>query len=293
MKAVKTLIGVWRLTRFEHALIAGLAVVASYTIVCKLTYIRVSTPDAAIGFLVGVLITAASFSINDYFDIEVDRANMRLDRPLVSGEISPSSALYGAIAAYAGGVGIAALISVKAFMSALVFAVCIGALYSWRLKGLHWSIKNMVVGLSYMIPCIYGCFMVEEVSGILWANMMVLGGTAFLYGFGREVMKDIIDLEGDRLRGIKTAPMVMGSRRASQIAAAFFIMAVAMSMVPYLSLLKTFWYAAIIAVADTIAVVTAILALRCSRESLKKGRNYSIIVMGLGILAYTMGALSI
>jgi len=293
LRAARVFVGAWRLTRFEHALIAGLAVVASYTVVCKLTHAELSAANSITGFLVGVLITAASFAINDYFDIEVDRANRRLDRPLVSGEISPSAALYGSMVAYAVGVGVAALISIKAFAAALVFATGIGALYSWKLKELHWSVKNVVVGLSYMVPCVYGCFMVKEASGIVWINMLVLGMIAFLYGFGREVMKDIIDLEGDKLRGIRTAAMVVGARRASQIAAAFFLMAVVMSIVPYISLLRSIWYAAIIAVADSIAVVTAMLALRCSRESLRRSRNYSIIVMGLGILAYTVGALSI
>ena len=56
-----------------------------------------------IGMPIPALIVWASMAINDYYDLESDIANNRLDRPLVRKAFSPNVALYSSIVMFISG----------------------------------------------------------------------------------------------------------------------------------------------------------------------------------------------
>ena len=92
-----------RLTRIEHAFMLSLAVIIG-EVIAGLDVLA-SLPFVLLTIIPPFFIEIASFAVNDYFDLESDKLNKRMDRPLVSGEINPSFALYVSIIATGIGVG--------------------------------------------------------------------------------------------------------------------------------------------------------------------------------------------
>src|SRR5262249_30705800 len=109
----------YRLTRFEHAVMLALAVLIAETVVNR----SLPPTEYAIIFslLVPIFSEMGSFALNDYFDIETDRLNKKSGRPLVSGAISPGFALWFSITCLMLSTGLAFLISPTAFYIALAF----------------------------------------------------------------------------------------------------------------------------------------------------------------------------
>ena len=100
------LMALLRLTRMEHSAMLVVAVLAAEMIAGKL-------PGAWIlllSLISPVFISMSSFAVNDYFDLEVDRVNNR-KRPLVTGEIKPSDAVYITILSMLVGLAASALIN--------------------------------------------------------------------------------------------------------------------------------------------------------------------------------------
>lgn len=80
------------------------------------------------GSLAALLLAAGTYTVDDWFDVAIDRHN-RADRPLPSGRVSPRGALVFGLLALAGAVAAAAAASPAAGLMALAvaggsFAVC-------------------------------------------------------------------------------------------------------------------------------------------------------------------------
>jgi geranylgeranylglycerol-phosphate geranylgeranyltransferase len=80
---------------------------------------------------------------------------------------------------------------------------------------------------------------------------------AFLAILGREIVKDIEDMEGDFDR--QTLPKRIGARKAGGIASLSFLVAVALSPIPYFDGTFGIWYLAAVAFADAIFIYCSIV----------------------------------
>ena len=79
-----TIMGYWRIIRPVNSIVAGLAAALAYLIATG-TLI----PSVILLIVIVILITGAGNTINDYFDLSIDRVN-RPDRPLPSGTVTTS-----------------------------------------------------------------------------------------------------------------------------------------------------------------------------------------------------------
>ena len=95
--------------------------------------------------ITGGFITAAGNTINDYFDLDIDRVN-KPNRPLASGKISPESALLMSIVEFVLGIIISFFINMIAFGITISISILI-FLYSYRLKRML-ILGNLVVSFS-------------------------------------------------------------------------------------------------------------------------------------------------
>ena len=191
----------WRLARGEHALITFVAVVVGGLLATR--SFSAQLLFAAIG---PALITLASFIINDYFDLVSDREMKRKERPLVSGKIKFSHALYASLTLFVLGVAATIPFGATAFLIALVYAV-LAFLYSFKLKRMP-LVGNLFVATSMAIPFIYG----NVAAGVALRYIVaVFALIAFVVGVGREFFLTTRDVKGDRKLGSKTLPMVIGS----------------------------------------------------------------------------------
>ena len=179
---------------------------------------------AILTFLVVSLGCSGGNTINDYFDYEIDMINSP-ERPLPRGAMTRKTALIYSFFLFSLGLLFAYFINIYAFSIALV-AYVLMVFYAWKLKPLPF-IGNMVVAFLTGITPIYGALAVEKIG---FSGYLAL--SAFLVNAGREIMKDIEDVEGDRAKGARTLPIVLGNKKAAHIAVLFTFLTIISSFLP-------------------------------------------------------------
>jgi geranylgeranylglycerol-phosphate geranylgeranyltransferase len=180
--------------------------------------------------LSGGLIMAGANTINDVFDVEIDRIN-RPKRPLIAGKLSIHQARILAWWEFGIGVALSLFISFPAFWVALIISSLI-VLYSYKLKRMP-LIGNFAVSLSTSMAFVYGGLAVNRFQQTLVPTIL-----AFFYHFGREIIKDIEDMKGDRQENARTFPLVYGEIPALAVTTFIFVLLVILLPVPFM--LK--WY---------------------------------------------------
>jgi len=175
--------------------------------------------------LTGAFLTAAANAVNDYFDLDIDLIN-RPYRPLPHGDIEPAEALYFALGLFILGVFFSYLINIETLILAGIFSMLL-IFYSarWKRKVL---IGNMVVSLATAFAFLYGGFVVNAIGKALFPALF-----AFLMHFGREIIKDMEDIVGDRQNGAATFPIRYGNNAAKILVTALYIILFAITYVPY------------------------------------------------------------
>jgi geranylgeranylglycerol-phosphate geranylgeranyltransferase len=186
--------------------------------------------------------------VNDYLDLEGDRIN-HPDRPLPSGEVTPHAALRLAAVLFAIS-GVLSLllgyISGYRVLLIVVLAFILQMSYENRLKR-EKVLGNLVIGAQVALAFVFG--------GLVVRNALAtapLAGLAFASITGREVVKDIEDLEGDV--GKNTLPRMIGPRGAGVVASSLLLLAVVASLLPYTMGIFGAKYLYAIATADVIFV---------------------------------------
>ncbi len=277
---------IWNLLRLEHGIMYGIGVIIG---------IYISSPhysniiNILLGFLAAVFLQASAFALNDYLDYEVDLANKRFDRPLVRGDLSRKTALLLALILLPFGFIASALISLNAFLLALIITA-LGYLYNIKLKEFGFA-GNVYIALSMATPFIFGSVVA---TNQITPSSILLSIIAFLSGLGREVMKGIEDVEGDALRNIKSIARIKGPAFASKVAAFFIVVAVLISPVPFLCLKQYYMdpkYAIPVAITDVILIYVALNLIKFyEREKIKKYRKETLIAMIFGLFGFLIGA---
>lgn len=275
-----------RLTRTEHAFMLCAAVLIGEVVALG------KFPDAAfmlLTFLPPFFIELSAFAINDYFDVGTDRKNKRMDRPIVSGEVTPMQALAISLLCAVIGIGAAGFINMNCFIIALVFGV-IAFLYSYKLKDIA-LVGNAYVAFTMAIPFIFGSLAVSPTPS---PPVILISLIAFFTGLGREIIGTVRDMEGDKAReGAATLPMIIGAQLSLVFASLLYAAAVILSALPFLMIqeYKGDWnYLFLAGVCDAILLYIAARAPMSSNSFLKEARNLSLVAMGFGLLAFLVGA---
>ncbi|WP_457590433.1 UbiA family prenyltransferase [Geoglobus sp.] len=280
---MKKLRAVWEVTRLEHGLIYGLGVVAG-------VYIALGHFDlelSVFGFLTALFLQASAFALNDYYDYEVDRANRRLDRPLVRGDLSRSEALWISVILAVPGFLFALYISTTAFILALAITA-LGYLYDIKLKE-YGVAGNIYIAFSMAAPFLFGAI----VAGNVNAEVSALSAIAFLSGLAREIMKGIEDIEGDALRDVKTVARVYGEGVAGKVSALLFTLAVISSIaVLLIPDYRDPKYIIPVSVTDYILLSTSRKLLKgVGREEIGELRRKTMLALAVGLLAFLLGSM--
>lgn len=204
-----------KLTRFGNLVIIG---ITQYFTAAFL--VDRSTLDDGRLFLLSVstvLIAAAGYIINDYYDVKIDYIN-KPERVVIGKNIPRRYAILFHVVL--SGIGI-----------------IIGLLLSWRIAALNvlsafllWLYSNNLKRLPFI-----GNFSVAFLTGLsVWivdllyrhgsALIVIYASFAFFMTLVREIIKDMEDLKGDNTFGCRTLPIVWGLRRTKF--AIYFILAV-------------------------------------------------------------------
>jgi geranylgeranylglycerol-phosphate geranylgeranyltransferase len=237
------------------------------------------------GFLTGFMLTAASMTINDYYDRAIDAIN-EPSRPIPSGIISVKAALAFVAVLSAVGFAFAFLVSILCLVVAVIsWIIVVTYVTVGKRSGLP---GNFLVSACVATPFIYASILV---TGQVQLNVVLFASMAFLSNTGREITKGIVDVKGDRTEGVKTLAVRYGERAAAVAAAVFYLSAVALTPLPWYLGIVSFWFIPLVLVTDVGFAVSSFLLLKdYSRENARKIKNLVLLWFILGLLAFILGA---
>lgn len=228
---MRLILAFFRLIRFPNLVFIALTQFLFYDCIV----LRFKTPPVESDFplqafylliLASVLIAAAGYIINDYFDINIDQVN-KPGRQVVDKIVKRRWAMVWHLLLSASGVAICFYIDIQYgnHWLGILNLVCVFLLfgYSVTLK------KKMLIGnilisalTAWVIVVIYICyvysfystvpgFSIDPNLNIRFTRLAFLyAGFAFIISLIREVIKDMEDREGDERYGCRTMPIAWG-----------------------------------------------------------------------------------
>ncbi|MCH2023158.1 MAG: geranylgeranylglycerol-phosphate geranylgeranyltransferase [Saprospiraceae bacterium] len=222
----------FRLVRFSNLIIIGFTLVI-------LRY--VSSPvysDSKVFFVVlagTILIAAAGNIINDILDLEIDLIN-KPHNVVIGNQINKNIA-WGLYITF-NSIALLLIVSTGVMVLFLVFlsAIILLFLYSYKFKKLA-ILGNLTVALLCSWVVIELLFIEYTFLSDYWIKIMYMYALfAFISTFGRELIKDIEDFEGDKKMGCKTLPVVAGVQSAK------ILVIISFSILLILLALEGYWF---------------------------------------------------
>ena len=278
--------GFLRLIRPANCLMMGFAVLVGASLAKESMFSQEVSMRLLLGFLTAFTLTGASMAVNDYYDREIDRINAP-NHPIPSGLIKPEDALVFAIILAVIGVIAASLINTLCLLTAVVSWI-ISVVYatSGKRTGL---LGNFLVSTCVAIPFIYGSIVVV---GTVKSNVLIFASMAFLSNTGREITKGIVDVPGDRVKGVRTVAVSYGERIAAFVATLLYLVAVFLSGLPVMFGLVSFWFIPPVVVADVGFIVSSIwLVCEPTRENARRVKNLVLVWMMMGLISFILGSI--
>jgi geranylgeranylglycerol-phosphate geranylgeranyltransferase len=296
---MKKLKAIWELMRLGHGVMLFLAILIGSLIAQKTLYGNLDLPllNIVLTFFTALFLEASTFALNDYYDLEIDRINKRTDRPLIRGDVSPQTALIIFYLLFPLGLLCSFFVNMTCFLIALITAL-ISVLYDVKLKKIK-LIGNFYIAYIMAIPFVFGgatvlgntTFSLETINPIIYIIALI----AFLTGAGREIMKDVMDFEGDKIHGVKSFPRYIGLRASNGIASVFYLIAIALSFFPYFSVgfgiyYKNISYFILVFITDTMLLSTCLQLIFKKQPNMTFHRKYTLAAIFIGLLAFLVGA---
>jgi 4-hydroxybenzoate polyprenyltransferase len=185
-----------------------------------------------------VMIAAAGYIINDYFDVAIDRVN-KPERLVIDKGVKRRVAMGAHTVINILAILIALYVSHQAgtMKLSIVHILCAIGLwfYSTNFKR-QFLIGNIMISLfTALVPFIVGLYellpvhkiyaeMIDETSlQEEWRFVLGISFFAFIVTLLREIIKDMEDVEGDTKYGCKTMPIVIGIKASKNISIALAI----------------------------------------------------------------------
>jgi len=264
-----------KLLRLWNGAIAALGLLLGAAVAVGISHLNPHLFDLALGIIIVVLFVGAGNSLNDYYDVDIDRI-AHPTRPIVRGTVSRQTALLSAGVMFAACFALSIWINL---LSLVIVALAIIGMAAYELK-----LKRAGLAGNIMIALLVAALFEFAGAVVGRADLSFeLALLAALATLGREIVKDIEDMDGDVAR--KTLPRIVGAKRAGYIALMPTLAAVALSPMPYLQNLLTYPYLFIVIIADVIFVYGGIVQL----SDPKRGQKIYKWAMIVALLAFAVG----
>jgi 4-hydroxybenzoate polyprenyltransferase len=258
---MKLLAAFFRLIRWPNLVFIIITQVLFYGCIMLPAYQRQNAPGPwflswyLLGWLsaASVLIAAAGYIINDYFDLDIDQVN-KPGNIIVQKIIKRRWAIFWHMGLSLAGVLTTVIISWKMGNWVIgpvnLFTVLLLLFYSTTFKK-KFLIGNIIISLltAWVVFVLYISeldftvftqqLLYQQAMTRIFKLAVLYGGFAFVISLVREVVKDMEDLQGDEKYGCRTMPVVWGIP-ASKVFAGVWL------MVLILAVLVLFVYAVLI-----------------------------------------------
>jgi 4-hydroxybenzoate polyprenyltransferase len=209
LQPLQLIASLFRVTRFWNLVIIALA--QYFTVYFLVSPSRITDWRLAVLTMSTVLIAAAGYIINDYYDVKIDLIN-KPQRVVVGKSLPRRYALL--LHTMLSVVGTLAGFVIKWEIGVINF-ICAFLLwwYSNSLKRQPF-IGNLCIALLTALSIFVVPFLYRD-ANIMY--VLIYGTFAFLAALLREIIKDIEDLKGDNTFGCRTLPIVWGLRRTKNV----------------------------------------------------------------------------
>ncbi|MDQ3048559.1 MAG: geranylgeranylglycerol-phosphate geranylgeranyltransferase [Bacteroidota bacterium] len=205
-----------------------------------------------------VMIAAAGYIINDYFDVRIDKVN-KPERMVIDKGVKRRVAMgaHTVINILAIGISLFVAWRIGSWKLSIIHFICASGLwfYSTTFKrqfligniiiAVFTALVPLVTGLYELLPC-YKFYAGASFKDV-WVYIFAVSFFAFITTLLREIIKDIEDHEGDKAFGCKTMPIVIGIRSAKNVA--ILISVATMICLAYMQMIfwkgdnqPAFWY---------------------------------------------------
>jgi geranylgeranylglycerol-phosphate geranylgeranyltransferase len=232
----------------------------------------------------GALVTIGANAINDVFDIEIDRVN-RPERPLPAGTLTTQDARTIWFTSSIVSIGLNLFLTIPAFLI-VIGSVVLLYYYSERLKRTVF-IGNLVVGMMTGMAFFYGGVVVGSIERAIMPALF-----AFLVNLARELVKDVEDIEGDRMQKAITLPIRFGVLPALILASGSIILLLGFTVIAIFLKIYTMAFAIMVSVADVILIGTVILVWSGRTPAhMRRISNLLKISMVVGLISIIVGSL--
>jgi len=221
--------------------------------------------------------------INDIFDLEIDKIN-RPERPLPSGKISNKEALVLYFIFLLLSFICSWFINLPAFLIVVVSTLIL-YLYSKYIKRIP-LVGNIIVAFLTGLVFIYGGFVVDNPKAAIVPALF-----AFLINLIREVVKDMEDINGDRMIGVITLPIKFGFQKSRVLILVITIFLVLFTLYPFLIQFYKIEYILIVMIIVNPILVYSLKLLFKNQSvgSLSKISNLLKLDMVFGLIAIYFG----
>jgi 4-hydroxybenzoate polyprenyltransferase len=207
--------------------------------------------------LASVLIAAAGYIINDYFDVDIDQVN-KPQKNVVDIIVSRRWAILWHFVLSAAGVLLSMYISWKTGLWYIVIAnfACVFLLFGYSVS-LKQKLLSGNIAISLLTAWVILVLCLSEFHFSLNAitnldslraqsEIMKLGflysGFAFITTLVREAIKDMEDIEGDKRYGCKTMPVVWGISATKIYVAVWLIVLLAVLVAIQVYIIRFHWW---------------------------------------------------
>lgn len=276
---MRSIISYLKLTRLQNNFIAAISVLVGAAISGDIE----SWGKVLFACLSAFFISAGGNSINDFFDLEIDRINKPY-RPLPQGEISPLSALRFSISLFLLGVILSFWVKPLSILVALVACGLLIIYSSLLKKRFLWG--NLTVSLVSALAFVYGGIATRD-----FRLSLIPAAFALLFHLGREVLKDVEDLKGDTSSGASTLPIRRGVNYSLVFCTLVFSLLIVLTVFPYIFHIFSFLYLLLVILGVDLVIAYVIWSMWHNPTSSNLHRLSNILKadMVLGLVAIYLG----
>ncbi len=235
--------------------------------------------DLFLAAFIGFIITAAGNSMNDIIDIDIDKIN-RPQRPLPSLKLTIRQAWILFVFLLITSLVLSLIINYLAFLIVLLSNALL-ILYSFSVKKVP-IFGNIVISFLTAYAFIFGGMVVGNVR-----EAFIPAIFAFLINLIREVVKDMEDIDGDKLVGVNTFPITFGSKASKNVVFAVSSILILFTFVPFLFQLYKieFFLIVMIIVNPVLVYIVKSLFEDSSRQNLRRLTALLKLNMVIGLIA--------
>jgi 4-hydroxybenzoate polyprenyltransferase len=195
-----------------------------------------------------LMIAAAGYIINDFFDRSIDEVN-KPGKNIIDKKVRGKSAKRIFYVLSLIGIAIGFYLAWRISKPVMGFIHIFSAISLWMYSSYYKRrlfIGNVIVSLlcflSIVIVALFEPSFYANINFIFWFAI-----PAFLLSMTREMIKDIEDLDGDKLAQCKTAPIILGIRKTKMVIQFIIILTTAYILYIlyknfYTNVVLNFWY---------------------------------------------------